>query len=156
MCRSATLDTNIIQLPISACVHAGVKDSQCTETSTSGWLCYSITLPSCQHWMTPIIGKTVALYTSFSVVQVRRWLIQEWKSKSRDFQQYMNSKEELSVQLGCVLWVLLARCRDALLEVLCVDHPIISRMKSFVQCHIWSPIIYSDIELYVRSCYVPK
>ena len=80
-----------------------------------------------------------------------------WPEKrSLDFQPYTTRKDELSEQLGCVLWgsrvVILAKCRDALLKELHESHPGISRVKSLARNHIWLPKMDAHIELCVRSC----
>ena len=78
------------------------------------------------------------------------------KKRSLDFQPYTTRKDELSEQLGCVLWgsqvVIPAKCRDALLKELHENHPGISRMKSLAPSHIWWPKMDADIELFVRNC----
>ena len=76
--------------------------------------------------LTPVTSKTVAFYTSRDPVlsQVRKWILHGWPGKKRslDFQPYTTRKDELSEQLGCVLWrsrvVITAKCRDALLKEL--------------------------------------
>ena len=105
------------------------------------------------------MSKTVAFYTSRDPVlsQVRKWILHGWPEKrSLDFQLYTTRKDELSEQLGCVLWgsqaVIPAKCRDALLKELHESHPGISRMKSLARSHIWWPKMDADIELFVRNC----
>ena len=87
---------------------------------------------------------------------MRKWLLYGWPEKSSlDFQPYTTRKDELSEQLGCVLWglrvVIPGKCRDALLKELHESHPGISRMKSLVRSHIWGPKMDADIELCVRK-----
>ena len=73
--------------------------------------------------LTPVTSKTVTFYTSSDPVllQVRKWILHGWPEKrSLYFQTYTTRKDELSEQLGCVLWglrvVIPAKCRDALLK----------------------------------------
>ena len=80
--------------------------------------------------LTPVTSKTVAFYTSRDPVlsQVRKWILHGWPEKrSLDFQPYTTRKDELSEQLGCVLWgsrvVIPPKCRDALLKELHENHP---------------------------------
>ena len=89
--------------------------------------------------------------------KVRKWILHGWPGKrSLGFQPYTTRKDELSEQLGCVLWgsrvVIPAKCRDALLKELHESHPGISRMRSLARSHIWWPKMDADIELCVRNC----
>ena len=73
--------------------------------------------------------------------QVRKWILHGWPEKrSLHFQPYTTRKDELSEQLGCVLWgsrvVIPAKCQDALLKELHESHPGISQMKSLARNHI--------------------
>ena len=53
------------------------------------------------------MSKTVAFYTSRDPMlsQVHKWILHGWPEKRfLDFQPYTTRKDELSEQLGCVLW----------------------------------------------------
>ena len=65
-------------------------------------------------------------------------------------------KDELSVELNCLLWgsrvVIPDRLRPGVLELLHVTHPGIVNMKSLSRMYFWWPGITADIEKLAKNC----
>ena len=65
-------------------------------------------------------------------------------------------RNELSVEVGCLLWgsrvVVPTNLRSTILDQLHDCHPGISRMKALARSYVWWPRMDSDIQTAVRSC----
>ena len=68
---------------------------------------------------------------------------------------YSNKQDEISIELGCVLWgthvIILSRRRECVLELLHDSHPGVVKMKSIARREYWWPKLDSDIESYVHN-----
>ena len=71
---------------------------------------------------------------------------------------YWRRKDELSLELGCVMWgarvVIPTKLRQFMLNTLHWTHPGASGMKSLARSYIWWPSMNNEIENMVRLCEV--
>ena len=69
---------------------------------------------------------------------------------------HFTRKNELSVEQGCLMWVMGTKIPPALrppiLRVLHEAHPGMAHIKAMARSHVWWPGIESDIEDTVREC----
>lgn len=95
-----------------------------------------------------------------TLAKVRRQVMQgTWGDIDRELTQrdpYLQRKDELSVEDGCILWgtrvVVPPQLRSRVLDELHEGHPGIGRMKSFARSYVWWPGLDGDLERRVRQC----
>ena len=71
---------------------------------------------------------------------------------------YMQRKDELSVEEGCLLWgtrvIVPPQLRAKVIEEIREGHPGIGRMKSFARSYVWWPQLSADLEREVQHCLI--
>ena len=74
-----------------------------------------------------------------------------------DFKPFIERKDQLSVEDGCLLWgnrvIIPTACRTKVLEELHQCHPGINRMKALARSYLWWPHLDKDLENLVHNCH---
>lgn len=82
----------------------------------------------------------------------------EYMDKSDPLRPFFVRKNELSVELGCVLWgcrvLIPPSLQKNIIQMLHEEHPGICRMKSLARSYVWWPNLDEQIESVVKSCNV--
>ena len=89
--------------------------------------------------------------------RVLRHMMDGWPTKAKkDLHPFFNRRQELTVELGCLLWgvkvIIPPKLREWVLAELHTAHPGIVKMKSLARQHVWWPGIDKDVEAIVRKC----
>lgn len=76
----------------------------------------------------------------------------------KELQPYYNRKNELYVELGCIMWghrvVIPSNCRDKVLDELHDSHMGVVKTKSIARSYVWWPGIDEAVEGRCRACAV--
>jgi len=94
------------------------------------------------------------------MAKVLDYTLSGWPTTVEDpiLQPYIQRRDELSVDQGCLLWgmrvVIPPQYRQRLLEELHGEHQGVSRTKTFARSYMWWPGMDSEIESMVRGCAV--
>ncbi|XP_060547527.1 uncharacterized protein K02A2.6-like [Pantherophis guttatus] len=89
---------------------------------------------------------------------VMGWVLKGWPVKvdGGDYQGFVNKRNELFTQGGCLLWgdrvVVPTKLRMRVLELLHEGHPGIVRMKSLARSYVWWPNMDQVISEWVGKC----
>ena len=125
-------------------------------------------VPVCAEWVhlvdvldsAPVTSQEISKWTSKDPVlsQVLVYLDYGWPTTTddEDLKPFMQRKDELSTQHGCVLWgsrvVVPVRCREALLEELHREHLGSTKMKQLARSYFWWPGLDKAIENLSSQC----
>lgn len=95
--------------------------------------------------------------TDPEVSKVLLYLQEGWPPQvEADLKAYHKRRDELTSEVGCLLWgtraVIPRKLRQRLLSELHRDHPGITRMKEVSRSYMWWPGLDQDIEQLVKSC----
>ena len=75
---------------------------------------------------------------------------------SIDMREYTKHKDELSVEMGCILWgssvIVPSKFRRRILQELHEGHSGMVKMKSLARSFVWWPHLDNDIEHVVNEC----
>ena len=88
---------------------------------------------------------------------MRNFVLKGWKETNEDaLRTFVQKKDELSVQDGCLLWgcrvVIPTVGREKVLDELHEGHPGVVKMKSLARSMVWWPGIDIDLQEKVRKC----
>lgn len=101
------------------------------------------------------IKRDKTLHELFLRVIMGRWP-DKVKNISEELKPYFNRRNELTVELGCLLWghrlIIPKRFQSNLLQELHSTHMGTVKMKSVARSYIWWPGIDRDIENVTKSC----
>lgn len=82
----------------------------------------------------------------------------EHMDRSDPLHPFFIRKNELSVELGCILWgsrvVIPPSLQEIIIKMLHEEHPGICKMKSLARSYVWWPNLDNRIEHVVKSCSV--
>ena len=90
--------------------------------------------------------------------KVMRSVQNGWQDQehSIDMREYTKHKDELSVEMGCILWgsrvIVPSKFRRRILQELHEGHPGMVKMKSLARSFVWWPQLDNDIEHVVNEC----
>lgn len=80
-----------------------------------------------------------------------------WDQGSPEMKPYVERKDELSVEDGCLLWgnrvVIPMACRSDVLEELHQGHPGITRIKALARSYVWWPNLDAELENMAHGCH---
>ncbi|MGH0129847.1 UNVERIFIED_CONTAM: hypothetical protein FKN15_041274 [Acipenser sinensis] len=108
----------------------------------------------------PVIAAQIRSWTGKDPVlsRVCEYVLRGWPNciTEIEFTPFLSRKQELSVQVGCVLWgarvVVLKQGRQSVMEQLHQSHPGIMQIKGLARSYMWCPKMYGEIERKVQSC----
>ncbi|MCP4257395.1 MAG: transposase family protein [Planctomycetes bacterium] len=91
--------------------------------------------------------------------KVKTFVSDGWPDRmtcSGDMEAFWRRKDELSLELGCVMWgarvVIPTKLRKFMMNSLHSTHPGMVAMKSVARSYVWWPSLNNDLENLVRSC----
>jgi transposase InsO family protein len=98
-----------------------------------------------------------ATSTDTELSKVLKFLKEGWPVQVEEkLKPYHRRKEELTMEVGCLLWGMRAvvpkKLRPKLLNELHRDHPGITRMKEVSRSYMWWPGLNLEIEQIAKSC----
>ena len=95
----------------------------------------------------PVISKVIDLILTSKLCD----------TGSPEMKPYLERKDELSVEDGCLLWgnrvIIPSACRTEVLEELHQCHPGVTRIKALSRSYVWWPKLDKDLEIVVQSCH---
>ena len=110
---------------------------------------------------TCIDAETIRVETKKDPVlsKIATFILDGWPITSPDSElmiAYWRRKDELSMELGCVLWgarvIIPTKLKQFVLEMLHLTHPGSPGMKNLARSYVWWPSMNNDIDNLVRTC----
>ena len=110
---------------------------------------------------TCIDAETIRVETKKDPVlsKIATFILDGWPITSPDSEMmiaYWRRKDELSMELGCVLWgarvIIPTKLKQFVLEMLHLTHPGSPGMKNLSRSYVWWPSMNNDIDNLVRTC----
>ena len=107
----------------------------------------------------PITAQQIKIWTDRDPLlgRVRNFVLKGWKETNEEaLRTFVQKKDELSVQDGCLLWgcrvIIPSVRREKVLDELHEGHPGVVKMKSLARSIVWWPGIDTDLQEKVRKC----
>ena len=107
----------------------------------------------------PITAQQIKIWTDRDPLlgRVRNFVLKGWKETNEEaLRTFVQKKDELSVQDGCLLWgcrvIIPSVGREKVLDELHEGHPGVVKMKSLARSIVWWPGIDTDLQEKVRKC----